>query len=165
MDYVYPVIKLVYDPKVKEWCRRPYPNHPKGCPALGKKNTCPPASRMIDEVLDISKPMFIVHSEFDLAAHAEKMQKRHPKWTSRQCRSLLYWQGTSRKQLRERVTCFAWAYKDANLKAVNAAIFCPEGMGVNVYETCRRSGLKLEPIKTLKTCRHVALIGSKKGKP
>lgn len=41
----------------------------------------------------------------------------------------------------------------------NIMLTCPEGHGVNVYVTARVNGLKLERIRGLKTCRHVALLG------
>ena len=63
------------------------------------------------------------------------------------------WQSKSRKQLKDRIL-LAYRYVGSRW-----ATTCPESYGVNVYATARVSGLILEPIKTLKTCRHVALLG------
>ncbi len=68
----------------------------------------------------------------------------------------MYWQGTSRKQLRERVAIAK------NEKETNITLYCPEAHGVNVYASAKKSGLKLERIKDLKICRHVALLGHSK---
>ena len=139
-------------PRSSKWCQIPYPNHPKGCPNHGRKG-CPPEADPLCHVLDLTRPMYFVHSEFDLQAHIERMKVAHPQWSEKQLRNVLYWQGTSRKQLRARV---AVAEKE---KGTNITLYCPEAHGVNVYTSARWYGLKLEQIKGLKTCRHVALLG------
>lgn len=155
MDYVYKIKNLILSKQTGEWCRLKYHNHPKGCPAYGKKDTCPPNAPHITEFFDISKPIYIIHSEFDLAAHISKMFGRHPDWTLKQAKCVLYWQPTSRKLLKERILV---AMKALGTERITT---CPEAMGVNVYATALKSGLKLEKIRDLKTCRHVALIGFK----
>ena len=138
-----------------KWCQIPYPNHSKGCPNY-KREGCPPEAKHIRRILDLTCPIYFVHSEFDLQAHIERMKSRHPHWTERQLRNVLYWQGTSRKQLRKRVSIAE------NEKKTNITLYCPEAHGVNIYVTARKNGLKLERIRDLKTCRHVALLGYSK---
>jgi len=108
------------------------------------------------DVLDTNKPTYIAFSTFDLAAHVAKMKDRHPDWTDRQLKNVLYWQPASRKLLREKIKLAQ------DMTECDLVITCPEAMGVNVYMTCRVSGLILEPIKYLNTCHHVALVGFKK---
>lgn len=146
---------LILSNDVGDWCRLPYPNHPKGCPKYGQSEGCPPRAPKVENVFDLSKPLFLINSEFDLAAHVERMRLAHPEWSDRQLRNVLYWQGTSRKQLKKRVK------QAAELVGADTFAMVPEAMGVNVYATAMLSGLKLERIKGLKTCRHVALIGTK----
>ena len=151
--FVYPVVKLVTNDSTGDWCRFPYPGHPKGCPNYNKVDRCPPRAPKIKDYFDLSQPLYLVHSEFDLAGHQSKMKESHPDWSLRQCRCVLYWQSSSRKQLKERIAA-------ANsLLNLNTIAMVPEAMGVNVYATARLSGLNLERIKGLKTCRHVALVG------
>lgn len=157
-SFVYLVTKLVMSDRVGEWCRFPYPNHPQGCPNYGKAERCPPKAPAVGEYFDISRPMYLVHSEFDLDRHRLRMRDAHPQWSHRQCSCVLYWQSTSRKQLKERCR------EAMRLLGLDGMAMVPEAMGVNVYATARISGLILEPIRLLKTCRHVALIGHKKGK-
>lgn len=154
--WLYPVKRLVTTNKAGEWCQLPYDGHPKGCPKYGNDEKCPPKVKSADNFLDISKPMWLVHSEFDLAIHVAKMEKRHPEWSLKQCRCVLYWQNTSRKRLKE---CVQEALRMVD---ADTSTFCPEGMGVNVYATARISGLRLERIRYLSICRHVALIGTSK---
>lgn len=146
---------LIRSDNVGNWCRLPYPNHPKGCPKYGKSDDCPPRAPDVWEVFDGGRPLFFVHSEFDLAAHVAKRRAKFPEASELQLRNVYYWQQTSRKQLRGRVK------QAAELLGPDTFAMVPEAMGVNVYATAMLSGLKLERIKGLKTCRHVALIGTK----
>ena len=138
---------------MREWCRLTYPGHPVGCPNYGRYVKCPPNSPFVEEILDVNKEMFLVHSEFNLQAHVDNMKAKHPNWTDKQLRNVLYWQRTSKNQMYERSLEFA---KENNFDML---IFMGESVGINMYKTCRLSGLKLEPIKNLKICRHVAVIG------
>lgn len=151
--WIIPVKRLVINEEAGEWCRLPYPGHKRGCPQYNKKPTCPPRIGHVGRHFDLSKPTYLVHSEFDLAADMERRRGDRENVTDRQLRCVLYWQEKSRKQLRERARLAVYALN------LNQVTFCPEGMMVNVYATARLSGLRLEKIDGLKTCRHVALIG------
>ena len=140
--------------RVGKWCQSPYSNHPKGCPNYNATVKCPHQAPLIGELFDLKKSLCFVHSEFDLAVHVAKMEKKHPEWTLKQCKCVLYWQGTSRKQLKDRIR-----EAMADLGADTVAMV-PEALGVNVYATARLAGLNLERIRYLSICRHVALIGN-----
>lgn len=144
--------KIVVSLKTGEWCLRQYPGHPKGCPNYNKKDGCPPNASFITEIMDLKKPVYIAFSEFNLSEHVERMRSKHPTWTDRQLKNVLYWQNTSRSQMRR--ARIARVRNGADL-----ILICPEAHGVNVYATCFCSGLRLQKIKNLVICRHVALIG------
>ena len=152
-DWIVPIKKLITSDKVGAWCQLQYPGHKKGCPKYGKSKGCPPQAPKVNDYFDVNKPLYFVHSEFDLTAHIEKMKIKLPKWSERQCKCVLYWQPTSRKQMHERVE-----YACKMLKTDRIAT-CPEAMGVNVFLTARRSGLILDKTNNIKICRHIALIG------
>ena len=154
-NWIVPIKKLITSKRTGDWCKLPYPNHPKGCPNYGMSKRCPPQAPMVDEYFDLSKPLYFIHSEFDFTAHVKKMRMKHPEWSDRQCQCVLYWQGTSRKQMKERVAKAVWEL------GTTASTSCPEAMGVNVYATAKLNGLNLDRIRHLKTCRHITLIGSK----
>ena len=156
-NWIYRIERLVINRNTGQWCQAPYPNHPKGCPKYDQSEGCPPKAPAVKDYFDISTPLYFVHSEFDLAIHIAEMKKKYPKWTLLQCKCVLYWQNTSRKQLRKRIS------EAFSILGANASTECPEGMGVNVYATARLAGLKLERIRHLSTCRHVALIGIRRG--
>lgn len=150
-SYVYPVKRLVFVPDPGKLCRRPYPGHRKGCPKFGDDDQCPPNTPKFWDFFHPDKPFCLVHSEFNLEAHAAGMKEKRPYWSDRQCRCVLYWQSRSRAQLTERIL-------EAMPSERVIYSMCPEGMGLNVFATAKLAGLRLEPIKGLKTCRHVALV-------
>ena len=156
--YIIKLERLVVSSQAGKWCRIPYHGHPKGCPNYGniKHEHCPPHAPNVKEYFDLSKSLYFVHSDFDLEADIQRRKNLNPGQTERQYRCVLYWQGSSRKQLNERVKEAGWMLN------TNAISSCPEGMGVNVYATARLFGLYLERIRNLKICRHVALIGMRR---
>lgn len=161
MNFILPVKKLVLSERTGEWCKLPYPRHPHGCPNYDKDNkrhVCPPTAPKLEEYFDIFKPLYLVYSEFDVAKHAQEMHDKHPEWSTAQCRNLLYWQKSSRAQLRARMLIAMYKC------GTDVYTIVPEAMGLNVYVTARLSGLRLERIRDLKTCHHVALIGHAKVK-
>lgn len=154
-DWIVPIKRLVLLKNPGRYCQLPYLNHPKGCPKYNKDKKCPTLTPSTNEYFDLSKPLYFVHSKFDYEGHVRKMKKDHPDWSDLQCQCVLYWQGTSRRQMKER-RIYAMQILDVNQYAV-----CPEGMGVNIYVTARLSGLKLDRVRYLKTCRHITLLGTK----
>jgi len=151
--WIVPVKKLVTSNSTSEWCHLPYQDHPRGCPMFGKKGVCPPNARHVSERFDLSKSLYLVHSEFNLLEDIERRRKNNSTATERQLRCVLYWQSKSRKQLEERTR---WAVSALDLTEFT---YCPEAMGVNVFATARISGLHLDKTRRVKICRHVALIG------
>lgn len=119
-------------------CLAPYPGHPNGCPNYGRKDGCPPQSPRYWETLDTDKGIYVIFNAFDIGAHIKQMLERHPKWSDRQARYCLYWQGTARKQLREKIWRFSQEHP--GLAIVN----CPEAQGVDVTPTMAGVGVELE---------------------
>lgn len=154
-EYIIPVKRIVLSSKTGDWCRLPYPGHPKGCPNYGKSSKCPPKAPTLLDYFDFNRPVYLVVAEFDLQTQIKKMAALHPDWSNRQCRCVLYWQGTVRKILKERT---AEAMKLLNATAATA---CPEGMGLNVFATARLAGLKMDKTRRVITDHHIALIGER----
>lgn len=147
----------VVDHSVRGLCVRPYPLHPKGCPNFGKCDRCPPKAPFFEEAFDLALPVFAVVNQFDLAAHVARMAARNPDWSDRQLRCVLYWQGTARKQLQEKIQTAL-----AGLPGY-VATWCPEGMGVNVTATMQAIGVPMEwpPVNV---AMQVALLGFPRGR-
>lgn len=148
---VYPVVDLA----VRLLCQRPYPNHPKGCPNWGKRDSCPPKAPRLTETLNLEQPVYAVWNAFNFDRHVQRMRDRHPEWSLRQCECCLYWQGTARKALYAEVRKFLYTERQGRPWRV---IACPEAQGVNVTETMKQVGIVLEwPPKTV--AYQVALCG------
>lgn len=133
-------LTIAYD--AREWCKLPYPNHPRGCPNYGKRFTCPPQAPFITFWLGGATKLWFVCVGFDIKEWANRMLLKHPHWTDRQARCLLYWQPKVNKELQEATYQFASRKgSDCVLKGVT---YCPEAMGVNVIETAQRQGLPIQ---------------------
>jgi len=139
--------------KAREWCKLPYPDHPKGCPNYGHKSTCPPTVPLLETLYDLSKPSYLVVVEFDLAGHVHKMLAKHPDWTERQTRCVLYWQGGVRKQLQAEVDYYLRIIPDL------VATLCPEAMGMNVIATAQLAGVPVR-VKPEDRVFKIAFLGS-----
>ena len=131
-------INPVIDMSVVSLCRKPYYNHPKGCPNFNKRGACPPKAKPLDQIIDLSKPVYAIYNKFDFGSHVDKMRNKFPDWSEYQVRCVLYWQGTARKQLKEKVKKFKEDFPK------HLVLFCAEANGVNWTETMKNVGIELE---------------------
>ena len=134
----YNIINPVIDKKIRFLCQKPYPLHKNGCPNWNKKKGCPPNSKIINKIIDIKKPVYIIYNKYDFKKHCNKMKNKHPKWSKRQIECCLYWQGTARKQLKEKIKIFLNIFRGYYI------ISCPEGSGTNLTETMKQINIELE---------------------
>lgn len=131
-------VEPITDVSMRGLCRKKYPNHPKGCPNWDKKAGCPPKAKMIDKILDFKQPIFAIYNKYSFGEHVQRMKDKHPDWTKRQAECCLYWQGTARKQLKEKIKKFLQEHRNYIIST------CPEGSGVNITETMKNVGIELE---------------------
>jgi hypothetical protein len=136
--YDVPWNDLVIQEATRDWCLFPYPGHPKGCPNYGKHKACPPNASMLDEYFDKRRPVSFVVARFDLAEHEKRMMERNSGWSRRQARCVLYWQGSVRSRLKKKVMDY--------MKRVGYDKWSdrPEAMGLNLFRTFYKHGLKLQ---------------------
>lgn len=145
---------LVLDPRAMgPWCQIPYPGHPKGCPNYGKKKKCPPFSKYLKNFTN--PPYYLAIQSFDLEAHSKKMKMRHPEWSDRQCRNLLYWQKSVVKKLKEEANAFIKSQENDLI-----LVEIPEANGVNIFKTCENLSITLEK-KPIKIVRKIMIIGAR----
>lgn len=121
-----------------DWCMRPYPRHPRGCPNFGKKDGCPPDMPLLAEALDCQEPAWAIYNVFPIGEHAARMRAKHPEWSDAQVYCCLYWQPRARKQLRAHIKEFMQQHRGLRL------IGNPEAHGVNLAETMANAGIDLE---------------------
>jgi len=135
---------IVHGKKYQNLCRAPYHNHPKGCPNYGKRPDCPPCAR-VDEIFDLTKPMYVIYTEFPVGEFAERMRVNHPEWsdTPRQWYNCIRWQGTARKQHKVDIRSFKFSMLLKNNRDI-VVDTNPEALGVNVTEIMKQVGIDLE---------------------
>ena len=135
-----------------QWCQLPYPDHPNGCPQYGQRDCCPPQAPSIDDFIDLARQHWFLITEFDLAQYLKTMAEKHPDWTPKRLRCLLYWQGSIRKEQRDNIAVFHTEHTGT------AHTLLPEAMGVNVLATLTHVGIEVEKHPETKILK-VALVG------
>lgn len=144
--------EVVYDKRARNgtWCKLKYPGHPHGCPNFPKCISKHPDFKTLK-----GYEWYAVIEKFDLAKQEYNMKLKHPIWSKRQCRCLLYWQGGVRKRLKKK------AYSNVNNFLGDIVLEIPEACGVNVFKTMKKVGIKLQrnPDLVIK----VMLVGKKNG--
>lgn len=150
--------KIVWDQKARDgtYCRLPYPNHPKGCPNYPK---CIEENPPREHIERTGAKWYAVIEEFDLKAHAEAMKLKHPNWSERQCRCLLYWQGSVRKRLKYKAEGYEIKlfWDELHRKGKTAILECPEANGIDMFATMANVGISLQRNPDL--VRKIMLIG------
>ena len=148
----YQVERLILDYRAREWCKLPYPDHPLGCPNYGMRCTCPPKAPRVEDYFDLSRALWLIVVPFNLAGHISAMRQKHPNWSERQARCVLYWQAGVNKELRLEASRFA---------RNNGLIYtlCPEAMGVQVIRTARLLEIPISP-RPIDYIFKIALLGN-----
>lgn len=142
---------LIINPATQGWCGLPYKDHPKGCPNFNRRKDCPLNTFLMGEV--IGPPYHLMGVSFDIEKQAMKMKEKHPNWTERQARCLLYWQGTVNKRLR--ILAERFVDGDESLKVINK----PEAHGVDVFKMCEKIGWHLEKKHPWNFIWKIVLVG------
>jgi len=96
---------------------------------------------MLDQIIDVSVgggPVYAIFNRFYFKKHCDRMRAIHPAWSQRQVECCLYWQGTAKKELKFLIWSFLLHYPNYVI------VDCPEAAGVNVTETMKQVGIKLE---------------------
>lgn len=145
---------LVIDYRAREWCKIPYPGHPKGCPNYDMRDSCPPRAYKIEDFIELSLPMYLVLERFNLLSHTRRMKYLHPNWSERQIKCVLYWQNGVNGRLTNH--CIYVTRENPGYTWT----ICPEAMGINVIKTVKLLNI---PIKTHPTdlVIKVGLVGFK----
>jgi hypothetical protein len=88
--------QIIFDKQVFSYCKLRYPDHPQGCPNVGKCLHPPDAAKKIQTAQQIR--LYVV--KFNLEKHVVKMKETNPVFTDKQARCVLYWQNTVKKAIR-----------------------------------------------------------------
>jgi len=172
---------ILNDNAIGAWCQRSYIGHKKGCPNYNKNLLCPPNSIYFRDIIDNYNHFYILYADFDFENYIILRKKEAEEseiqdyWTERRLRSVLYWQESVKKILKERV---AFIYKinpekeifllscgsgfnDQEIVKYQDKIYSLESVGINVFSTLKLNNIKLE-INPEKRIRLVCLFASVK---
>jgi len=128
---------IYFSKNIQGLCLRTSKSFPRGCPNYGKKKGCPP-TLLINKILDLTKPVYVIWTEFPIGKYASEMRLKHPHWSEKQCYCCRYWQPRARKMH------YAEIKKHRKKYHFNKVINCPEGNGVNIAGLMAKLGIKLE---------------------
>lgn len=141
-------VEVCFDPKMRALCKLAYYKHPDGCPNFGVRDDCPPFAPLFTN--KYKNEVYVAAVEFDFAGFLSIRERIHPDWTDRALRNPRHWQNHVRAELRNFIS---------ELECDGQVIYNPEAMGVNVFETFERAGIKMEK-SPRKNIYQVALIAS-----
>jgi predicted metal-binding protein len=149
----------------QDFCKRPYPNHPKGCPNYGKGPLCPPHDVFIDPILREFNNFYLFFAKFDFRTYVEIRSYEKPEWSDKQLRCVLYWQSSVKKILKQKIlnvlrtnnyekyyiaSCGS-GFNTKNLSKYQEKIYSMESIGINVLSTLKKNKIEFErnPINTV----------------
>jgi hypothetical protein len=151
---------LVVLDKVKSWCKRPYPEHPDGCPNYNLNPLCPPKSPFLWDFFDLDRPFGFIIGSFNLYTYALERLETHPDWSMKQALNSRHWQSRIHAEIREVFN------KLSTGRGYNQFTQRPESYGLQVFRTMLYLGFRLHPRPgTAKNpiCYKIGMFGFKKG--
>jgi predicted metal-binding protein len=147
---------IKFTTKTRRWCRLPYLKHPNGCPNYGKNSLCPPKAPFLKTTIDKFNHFYLIIGKFNLVKYKKGMLRRHPNWSDRQAKCVLYWQGSAKKHMKEYIKTIYEKHTENNMfllssgsgfknvKIPQKKIYSMEAAGINVFETLRKNNIEFE---------------------
>jgi len=125
------------------FCKRPYPNHPNGCPNYNPNYNpfCPPNTKLFEKKYD---KYLIVYAKLNFKGYVNNRLKDHPDWTDKQAKCVLYWQGSVKKLLKIHLKKYSGIYELYGCGSGFNGSPSMEAVGINVFSTMKLNGIKLE---------------------
>jgi len=140
VDVIFERAQIIWHQAIRDLCKIPYEGEPNGRPMYGTRPSCPPEAPLIDEILDLAKPTYIIAIKYDLASRVEQLRGQHPDWSEKKLRCSRYWQGIADKLLRE-------AVEEVKREIPNKwVVYRPEANGVNVSQMMKKMEIKIWPL-------------------
>lgn len=146
---------IIFSEDTGEWCLRPYPDHPKGCPNYNKNHLCPPNTPQLEDLIIDYDHFHLIYAEFDFAEYKKLRKQEQPNWTVNQVKCVLYWQNSVKKLLKEKIEQIIDPYLINNILILGCGsgmkikdykydIYSMEAMGVNVFSTLKLNNINFE---------------------
>jgi len=164
---------VIFTHKTHIWCTLPYPNHRNGCPNYNKNPLCPPNTRIFEDQLENYNYFYLIYAIFNIFEYKTYMLKKHPDWSDRKARCLLYWQKSIKKLLKKYIQDIYLNNNDYSFYLFSSGsggkidnikqerIYSMEAAGINVIQTLINNGIEIE-VKPIKIIHIVNLMCSDK---
>ena len=164
---------IKFTDKTHKWCTLPYPNHKKGCPNFNKNPLCPPNAKIMENILENYRFFYLILAYFDIFKYTNHMMHKHPNWSERKARCVLYWQKSVKKLMREYIKNIYLKNPSCNFYLFSSGagekiplnkqdeIYSMEAAGINVIQTLINNNIKVE-VKLKKKVILVNLLCSNK---
>lgn len=115
--------------KIQSLCHRKYRGHNRGCPNWNKDGH-PPNFPILSEVAQPGTER-LIGIKFDISDHFDNMRKKHPEWSEYQVKNCLYFQGRTKKMLKEYI-------KTMNIPSEYTIDLNVSRYGINVNRSLRK---------------------------
>jgi predicted metal-binding protein len=164
---------IKFTQKTKLWCCLPYPDHPNGCPNFDKNPLCPPKAPFLKNKLNKFNYFYLIIGRFNLSKYKEEMLIRHPSWSEKQAKCVLYWQSSAKRHIKDYIeriyeknsnrSFFLLSSGSGfkNIRIPQEKIYSMEAVGINVFKTLDNNNIEYE-LKPEKIILLVNLICSNK---
>ena len=162
---------IIFTPKTHIWCTLSYPGHKKGCPNYDKNPLCPPNVKIMGKYLEKYNYFYLIYAVFNIFEYKNYMLSKHPDWSDRKARCLLYWQNSVKKLLKEYIISIYIINPDCSLYLFGSGsgdkihnikqekIYSMEAAGINVVQTLINNKIEIE-VKPLKLIHITNLLCS-----
>lgn len=162
---------IIFTPKTHIWCTLPYPDHKNGCPNYNKNPLCPPNTKIMEKHLENYRVFYLIYAIFNIFEYKNYMLKKHPDWSDRKAKCLLYWQKSIKKLLKKYILDLFLNNNDYSFYLFNSGsggkmnnfkqekIYSMEAAGINVIQTLINNGIEIE-VKPIKIIHIVNLLCS-----
>jgi len=135
---------IIHYPEVKELCKRPYPNHKKGCPNIEKCKGVPEFSGKYNF-------FYLTWIKFNFKEYKNLRKKEHPNWTEDQVKCLLYWQNSLKKLLKNHLEelsqnnkFYVFGCGNKFKLSFQSTVDSMEASCINVFSTLKINKIKID---------------------
>ena len=106
---------------------------------------CPPNAKKIN--LELYKQYYLVYAQFDFKKYKELRKKEKPDWSEKQIESVLYWQNSVKKRLKDYARKKGFLCDNIDFFGCGSGFnnsSSMEAVGIHVFKTMELNGVQLE---------------------
>lgn len=148
---------IITNKETREWCLRPYLDHPKGC--INYSKCISEETPFFDDIVKmlVLTKFFLIYADFNFAKYIENRRAINPKKSERQIKCLLYWQNSIKGMLRAEIIgiynynhllnnpCKFYVMGCGSVEyLLGRKVYSMEALGINVFSTCKLNKIELE---------------------